>query len=80
MGTRIVNFNVVVFDPKSFCALIVTWRFNTDCVGVPEITPVFVFNVNPVGNEPDWTENVMKSPVYIGVAEKELPFVRVYSD
>ena len=53
IASRTVNFTVVVLDPKSFWALIVTWRFDTDWVGVPEISPLFVFKLNPVGNVPD---------------------------
>ena len=43
-------------------------------MGVPEITPLLAFNVNPVGNEPEDTEYVTDSPETEGVTEKETPF------
>ena len=52
----------------------------TDWVGVPEITPVLSFSINPFGNEPNVTEYVTDSPVMEGLAEKEVPFVSVYVD
>ena len=44
-----VIVKVTVSVPREFVALIVTVKV-PDAVGVPEITPVEVFTVNPAGN------------------------------
>lgn len=56
MGATTVKVTVVVLDPRAFCALKVTWRLMTDCVGVPDTTPLLEFNVSPVGRDPEETE------------------------
>ena len=61
----------VVFVPKSFCALMVTSRSETDWEGVPEMTPVLEFSVSPVGSDPDTIEYVIDSPIMCGEMEKE---------
>ena len=66
-----MKVRMVVLDPKAFCALIVTSRFVTDWVGVPEMIPVFGFSDNPVGSDPEEMEKTTDSPVTIGVAEKD---------
>ena len=48
--------SVTVLDPRSFCALIVTCCSVTDWEGVPEMTPLYTFNDNPEGKEPDVIE------------------------
>ena len=71
MGRRMVKVSMAVLYPKSFCALTVIWRFVTDWVGVPEMSPVLVFMVSPLGSVPEETEKTTDSPVNVGVAEKE---------
>ena len=48
-GGLMVSVKVTVPVPREFVALIVTVKV-PDAVGVPEITPVEVFTVNPAGN------------------------------
>jgi len=48
-GGLMVIVKVTVPVPREFVALIVTVKV-PDAVGVPEITPVEVFTVNPAGN------------------------------
>ena len=70
MGRRTVRVSVVVLDPRAFCAFTVTCLV-TDCDGVPEMSPVLVFKVNPVESVPEVMEKTTDSPVNVGVAEKE---------
>ena len=71
MGRRMVKVSSVVLNPKSFCALTVTWWFITDWVGIPVTIPVVELRDNPEGRDPEMTEKTMESPVTMGVAEKE---------
>ena len=71
MGRRMVKVSVAVLYPKSFCALIVTCLPVTDADGVPEMSPVLVFKVNPVESVPEVMEKTTDSPVNVGVAEKD---------
>lgn len=71
MGRSTVKVREVVFVPKSFCALMVTSRSETDWEGVPEMTPVLEFSVSPVGSDPDTIEYVIDSPIMCGEMEKE---------
>ena len=48
-GGLMVTVSVAVPVPREFVALIVTVKV-PEAVGVPEITPVEVFRVNPAGN------------------------------
>ena len=57
------------FDPRLFCALIVTSRLRIVREGVPEITPLFVLSVSPFGRVPETSEYVTESPVMEGEAE-----------
>ena len=75
-----VKVSVAVLYPKSFCALIVTCLPVTDADGVPEMTPVFVFNVSPEGNDPDGIENTTDSPVNAGVIENDALLGMVYEE
>ena len=56
MGRRTVKVIVVVLDPRAFCALMVTWRLVTDCVGVPDTTPELELSCSPEGSDPEEME------------------------
>ena len=71
MEATTVKVMDVVLDPRAFCALKMTWRLVTDCVGVPEMIPVLLLSDNPVGSVPEETEYVIDSPVTVGVMEKD---------
>ena len=51
-GTTILIIKSNVYVLPSLTADIVTWLFDIT-VGIPDITPVDVFKVNPVGKVPD---------------------------
>ena len=44
------------------------------------MTPVFMFNVSPEGNDPDGIENTTDSPVNAGVIENDALLGMVYDD
>ena len=56
MDWRTVKVTVVVLDPIVFCALKVTWRLVTDCVRVPDTTPVLELSCSPEGSDPEEME------------------------
>lgn len=56
MEATMVKVMVVVLDPRAFCAVKVTWRLTTDCVGVPKMIPVLLLSDNPVGSVPEVME------------------------
>lgn len=53
---RTVNVSATVLELAMFSTWMVTWRLETDCVGVPEMTPVAVFSERPEGSDPEVTE------------------------
>jgi hypothetical protein len=53
----VIEIDPDVTDPDEFVALTVN-VYTPDAVGVPDNTPLDVFSVNPVGNDPDATANV----------------------
>ena len=69
--SRTVNVRKTVFTPKRFSALSMTWRFETDSVGTPKMVPLAVSSWRPFGNAPSNTEKSGKSPIIVGVIEKD---------
>lgn len=70
-----VNTTVVVtLLPAPFVALIIAVTLVTVTEGVPEITPVFVFSVSPVGSDPDNSEKVKEPELILGETENACPF------
>lgn len=60
--------------PLTFVAVIVTLTAAAATVGVPEITPVELFSVNPVGKVPEVTLQVVAAPpVFVGDADADVP-------
>lgn len=51
-----MKVRMVVLELAMFSTLMVTWRLETDWVGVPEMTPVAEFSESPDGSDPEYTE------------------------
>ena len=63
----------VVLELAMFSTLMVTWRLETDWVGVPEMTPVAEFSERPDGSDPEFIEKVGISASVEGLTENAVP-------